>query len=367
MATPIRLLYVDDEVDNLSVFKSAFKKDFAITLHESPAEALQEFSTNSFEIVIADQRMPEMTGVEFLEKVHEINPDAVRILLTEYSQLDAIVNAINRGRIFYYCTKPWKKDELQIVLVKAIEHYNLIKRNHDLIQRLSSSVKELEVFLYRASHDLRAPITTQLGLLNLLKEEVTGSASIYVEKIEEMIHKLENTLEKMSQLSNSGYEYIQQNFSSDISEIVQTILRKFNGTIQDRNISIRESIQPAEGFLFERNYLMILLNNILENAIQYTREGSGNEIKITSEYNATTDQLVITVQDQGIGISAMELNRVFEPFFRGTTSSKGNGLGLYIVKKVCELIRATIDLSSTPNEGTLVKLTLTNLNKQTKR
>ncbi|MFZ6012989.1 MAG: hypothetical protein ACOYXT_21785 [Bacteroidota bacterium] len=84
----------------------------------------------------------------------------MRFLLTGYSDMDAAIAAINKGRIFYYCKKPWKKEELKMILLKGFDHYELTQSNRHLIAQLSKSVRELETFLYRASHDLRSPAGT---------------------------------------------------------------------------------------------------------------------------------------------------------------------------------------------------------------
>jgi response regulator RpfG family c-di-GMP phosphodiesterase len=123
MASSYKILYVDDEVDNLVVFKSVFRNDFAIQTFSSPCEAYETLKKENFHIVIADQRMPEMTGVELLEKVHMTKEEPVRILLTGYSDAQALIDAINKARVFYCSTKPWKSEDLKSVLLKAIEHY----------------------------------------------------------------------------------------------------------------------------------------------------------------------------------------------------------------------------------------------------
>src|SRR5579859_3218347 len=102
-----RMLYVDDEPENLIVFKAAFNKDFEVVTATSAIEALAMLEKEAdFNIIVSDQRMPEMTGVEFFQKIQE-DKDGTRILLTGYADMQAIINAINQGKIYYYCTKPW--------------------------------------------------------------------------------------------------------------------------------------------------------------------------------------------------------------------------------------------------------------------
>lgn len=121
---PITILYVDDERQNLISFRAAFRIKYRILIAESATMALDILKENKVEIIITDQRMPQKTGVEFLERVLELYPDPVRILLTGYTDMSAVVDAVNRGKIFHYLTKPWSEDEVNAVMDKAVDFYN---------------------------------------------------------------------------------------------------------------------------------------------------------------------------------------------------------------------------------------------------
>ena len=118
-----RILYVDDEIDNLTIFKAAFRKLYHIHTALSAKEALQKMRSQppeeAFDILITDQRMPEMTGVELLEIAALEFPQTVRMMLTGYSDMEAIIRAINKGRIFRYLTKPWEIDALRLTIDEA--------------------------------------------------------------------------------------------------------------------------------------------------------------------------------------------------------------------------------------------------------
>lgn len=138
-----RMLYVDDEAENLVVFKAAFNKDFEITTVTSALEALALLEKGEeFNIIVSDQRMPEMTGVEFFQKIQE-GKDGTRILLTGYADMQAIIDAVNHGKIYYYCTKPWSREELKLILTKALQFFQLNNKNK-LLAKLKDKVSELE-------------------------------------------------------------------------------------------------------------------------------------------------------------------------------------------------------------------------------
>ena len=115
----IKVLYIDDEENNLSAFKAAFRRLYKITTSISANEAKKILKNESFDIIISDQRMPNMTGVELLEFVRKSYPDPIRILLTGYSDIDAVIDAINRGEVYRYVTKPYNNDEMSILLWKS--------------------------------------------------------------------------------------------------------------------------------------------------------------------------------------------------------------------------------------------------------
>lgn len=128
------ILYIDDVQDNLLSFKSVFRREYKIDTVSSASEALTLIDQNPYEIIISDQRMPGMTGVEFFSSIVHSHPDPVRIILTGYSDFEAIVEAINKGKIYYYATKPWDPKEFKIIIDKAVESYRLRSKNKELRQ-----------------------------------------------------------------------------------------------------------------------------------------------------------------------------------------------------------------------------------------
>ena len=144
----INILYVDDEVHNLTAFKAAFRRVFNIFTAESAAEALQILKSETIHIVVSDQRMPVMTGVEFLQSIIPEYPDPIRILLTGYADISAVIDAINKGQVYLYITKPWEEEELKLNLEKAFEIFVLRRENKLLTEQLLIVNEQLE-FMFR--------------------------------------------------------------------------------------------------------------------------------------------------------------------------------------------------------------------------
>jgi serine phosphatase RsbU (regulator of sigma subunit) len=138
------ILYVDDEEDNLTVFKSTFRREYTIHLAKSGAEGMEILKNNEIQLIITDQRMPGMTGIQFLESIIPDHPDCIRMILTGFSDVEAIIEAINKGRVYRYITKPWNKDELRQTINKAFENYDLREKNRNLIEELKKSNEQLE-------------------------------------------------------------------------------------------------------------------------------------------------------------------------------------------------------------------------------
>ncbi len=144
----INILYVDDEVHNLVAFRAAFRRSFNIFTAESAKEALVIMQTETFHIIVSDQRMPVMTGVDFFQSIIANYPDPVRILLTGYADINAVIDAINNGQVYMYINKPWQEKELKMSLEKAFELFALRRENKRLQEQLSIVNEQLE-FMFR--------------------------------------------------------------------------------------------------------------------------------------------------------------------------------------------------------------------------
>lgn len=165
----LKLLYVDDEKVNLSNFKIAFNRQYQIITADSGQQALEIFKNNDdIAIVVADQRMPGMTGVELLYEIKNLNEDVVRIILTAYTEVPDIIEAINKGNIYHYIVKPWDETKLLHLLEKASEKFLLVIENKRLVKKLEKDItqrKRLEGILVRRDMVLAAVTDIAANLL----------------------------------------------------------------------------------------------------------------------------------------------------------------------------------------------------------
>lgn len=179
------LLVVDDEHDIRASLADLFRLDYQVVTVASAEEALAVLKEQEVSVIVADQRMPGMTGSELLAETCTIEPDAVRILLTGHADIEAVIQAVNEGKIFFYLTKPWNNNQIQAVVAKAVEHNFLLRDNRRLIDELCRKNEQLGVAAVAFESQEGMLITDSNGLIlnvnrafteisGYTKEEVVG-------------------------------------------------------------------------------------------------------------------------------------------------------------------------------------------------
>jgi DNA-binding NtrC family response regulator len=141
-----KIMIVDDEPANLRTLERVFRQDYQVVTALSGAEALALLEQHDIALLISDQRMPAMTGIELMMRTVTLRPQMVKILLTGYTDVDALIDAINSGLVYRYLTKPWNNSDLRLTVSRALEHYEMVKSRHLLgmeNQRLRARLKEI--------------------------------------------------------------------------------------------------------------------------------------------------------------------------------------------------------------------------------
>lgn len=144
----INVLYIDDEPNNLISFKAAFRRTFNVFTAESAEEGRKILEEEPIHVILSDQRMPKMTGIEFFQSILETHPDPIRILITGYTDINAVIDAINVGQVYKYLSKPWSEADVKNYVYKAFEVIELRRKNKELTEKLIDANKKLE-FLAR--------------------------------------------------------------------------------------------------------------------------------------------------------------------------------------------------------------------------
>jgi response regulator RpfG family c-di-GMP phosphodiesterase len=192
-----KILIVDDELPNIRLLERLFKDDYSVLTASSGEEAVTLLDQHDVAVIVTDQRMPGMSGVELLKRTADRRPHMVRILLTGYTDLDALVEAVNCGLVYMYVSKPWKNDDLKLRIGRAVQHYEDNKRQHSLgaaNDRLTGRLREMKLGVVRA-----------LATLLKLKNEQAYAHGSRVSKLARVLgERLRLTDEALSDLSVAG-------------------------------------------------------------------------------------------------------------------------------------------------------------------
>lgn len=343
------VLYIDDEVSNLTNFKFVFRKYYDILLAESAEEGFELLKEHKVHLIIADQRMPQMTGATFLAKISKQHPEISRIIITGYSDMDAIIDAINKGRVYHYVSKPWDPSEFKVIIDNALEVYWLKHDNKKLVDSLTDSNKELDTFLYRSSHDLRRPITTMLGLSQLAKmTTLEPEAEELFSKVEETAHGMNKMLQKLYMV-NDIQAGVQETKPVDFGAIHRSLRQELGDLINLYGIDFQFAVEEGLAFGAPDRLVKNILLNIIENAVLFHR---GEQPYVHVDISLDPKGLIMKIADNGVGIPEKYHEKIYNMYFIANESSKGNGLGLYVVKRTVDILDGEITLASASRKGT---------------
>ncbi len=355
----IRVLYIDDEVQNLNLFKACFRHDFDIFLAKSALEGVGHLEKHDIQVIVSDQKMPGITGVQFFESILEKYPEPMRILLTAYTDVEALIDAINKGQIFRYLRKPWEEEDLRMTIRSA---YQIYSANRELLEKnieLQKKNDELNRFVYSASHDLKAPLGSIQGILDLSKMEgEEANASEYLSLIERSVKQLEVFIHNIIQYYKNT-QLKEQLSEIDFEKIVNEILESYQYYQFTPFIDFRVQIAQEEQFVGDTFRIRTILNNLLSNAIKYQRKEEPNKYVLIS-INTSPKEVSIRVEDNGIGIPAEHLSQIYNMFFRATTENSGSGMGLYILNEALSKVGGKIHAHSELGAGTTFEVILPN-------
>jgi response regulator RpfG family c-di-GMP phosphodiesterase len=180
----IKVLYLDDEENNLIAFKALFRREFDVFTTTSPQEAVAYLNANEVPIILSDQKMPELSGVEFFELTLNDFPNAVRILVTGYADIEAVIDAINRGQVYRYVAKPWNENDLRVCLLNAAERYEMNTHSSDSDSQ-TNKWKLAKSRIQDAIHKVKAVVSSWKG----------SSQPIPADSLNEVVNEL-NALEE---------------------------------------------------------------------------------------------------------------------------------------------------------------------------
>ncbi|MCH7403643.1 hybrid sensor histidine kinase/response regulator [Belliella kenyensis] len=360
MSDKIRVLYIDDEDNNLNSFKASLRKDFHIITALNAEEGLAIAEREELHVVIADQRMPGLTGVEFFEQLMLINPDPVRILLTGYSDIASVIDAINKGEVYRFIDKPWNIEQIKNAIKNASEIYFTKKELRDKNERLHKVHSEMNQFVYSLSHELRGPLMSISGVSKLAKMECKDPSILeYFDMIDSATLRLDDFIYKMLDFYRSTK--IDNKVSLiKFEEIInqQLVAYKDKWKLEDVNLIVE--IQQEEDFYSDDAKIRVILNNLFSNAYKFQKVDAKDKF-INLQVTVKDGRALIRIEDNGIGIDQKYHTEVYNLFHRATQRNVGSGLGLYMVKESVIQMGGKIELNSELDEGTVFTIMLPSL------
>jgi signal transduction histidine kinase len=351
------VLYVDDEVDNLLVFEATFEDAFNVFTASSGAEALRMIDSRQFPVVIADQRMPGMTGAELFEFIRRKHPHTRRVMLTGYADPQAMIDSINQGQIYYFLKKPWERHEVQSVVVRAIESYELEMSNLSLTERLATVDRcaALGRSAAQIAHEMGNQLC-MLPLLELIEEEYADREDLmrtaaFARQTHERLAHLINEVKAFVRCEQEDLSMAPMPLGEVIHELVQFI--HHDQSLPEARIRVHMSGAPVvRGNKFKLQQVLI---NLLKNAAHAVRDREESWIELRVE---TQDQTVaMAVEDNGCGMTPEVAARIWEPFFT-TKGKEGTGIGLDVSKSIIENHGGQIDCQTAVGQGSTFTIRL---------
>jgi signal transduction histidine kinase len=360
------ILFVDDEDLALETVRNQFKRHFTVHLAHSGEEALNLLKQNPVAVVIADQRMPRMNGVELLQRVRQDHPETVRMLITAYTDMEVVVEAINAGNVYRYISKPYNEDELRHAIQDGIEKVYLLKERERLYQeqvetmrRLSRANRLTAVGTLAASlaHEINNPLTAITTFLQMLPEKLQDPERDrhYFEQFHKVvleetgrIHRLVVQLLRFSKTPEMEELNLE---TTDLNEVIRDMATLLETEAQRKGLEFRLELASdlPNGRLDPERIKQVVLNLTL-NAIQATKDGHVLIRSCIMKDDHGRPAIGFSVVDTGPGIPKEIQEHLFSPFF-STRAEEGTGLGLITSRRIVERHHGTITVQSEPGHG----------------
>jgi len=360
---------VDDEQVATLLLQKVLGEDYEVDTASTGPEGLQRLDENPADLVIADNRMPGMSGVDFLAEVRRRWPDCIRIVVTAYSDPEAMVDAINRGEAYRFIFKPWNPVEMRTTIHDALERRALEQENHRLLEDLKQRNADLQRSLTQLEEARNALLGAEklalagrlaAGLAHDIRNYMTavGNLEVFTERyqddheLQEMVEFISHATGDLRSIVNElgalarGQVPVYDLIPGNLEQVVRQTVRVTQHATAFRSRPIQIDIQPVPPVPMARDRLRRVILNILQNAAEAAPEGKPIEVRVFAEGLSAC----VSITDYGPGIPEKNRARIWEPFY--TTKPAGTGLGLDICQVIMAGHSGRIDVESTPGRTT---------------
>lgn len=350
------ILCVDDEADNVDALERLFRTKYRVLKATSGADALKLLDKDRVTVIISDQRMPQMTGVEFLAKSLKTHPDAIRILLTGYADIEVVIEAINSGRIYRYVNKPWDPVDLVNTIDKAVERYELGLELVEKNRALQEALTELQTldqaknqFMVLVNHELKTPLTTMLSFTDLLGEtKIDLDQQRYLSRIRQAANRLQEMISDALELVSAETQQTKLDLKSISTKALlgeAVLTDPISKMVADRNLTMTFEIENQKVTGDER-ILKNVMRRLLHNAVKFATPKS--EVVVRGA-TAPGNRYLVSIENEGPAIDPKKIQNLLKPFTLNENTmnhSVGTGLGLSICNALLKLHSSKISLES---------------------
>lgn len=355
-----KILIIDDEEIVLdSCIQILASGNFDIRTAENGTLGVTLIEEFCPDLVFVDLKMPGISGFEVIEKIQEIDPTIVTIVITGFATISSAVEAMQKGA-FDFLPKPFTPDELRLITQRGLEKRNLVLETIALRRE-----KEMlrEHFAAIVSHELKSPLAAVqqylYGLSGELSSQMTEDQLRRFERIQTRIDDLMKLIHTWLRAISVDIESIKENFKpTSIPIVITKAVESIEPHAVRKDISIQTSIEDDLSYVDgDEGTLVEAVVNIVGNAVKYSPTGS--HISITA--NSSENQVTIRIQDNGIGISKENLPFIFEDFYTIKSNQdveKGSGVGLALTRRILEAHEGTISVESELGKGSTFELCL---------
>ncbi len=371
----IDILVVDDEpgirsgvtriLRNFTVSYPFLEDDIGFNVVEASTgeEAIEIISKSTPAIVLLDNKLPGIQGVEVLQFINNNHPEILVMMITSYASLDLAVKATNIGA-YDFVPKPFTPQELKSSIENITKHYFLRR----MTRKLHREGKQVRFqFLTVLSHELKAPLNAIEGYLRMMQEKQAGdNIDAYMEFIDRSLSRIQsmrNLIMDLLDLTHIESGKRQRTLREiDLTLVARSAIETMTPLAIQRDVSLSLESTESVIMLADSDDMEILFNNLISNAVKYNRPGGW----VTCSISKSNEAIEIHVTDSGIGIEPDDIPKLFQEFTRIknplSKNVTGSGLGLSIVKRVADLYGATISVNSQPGVGSTFTIKFPTIN-----
>ena len=354
------ILYVDDEPGNLEAFRDEFEEYFTILTAPTGPEGLQIIRERPIQLVLVDQRMPRMTGVQVLEEIRRADSRILRILVTAYADIEVVIDAINKGRVYRYFKKPWDHEDIRTGIMRGLDYYQGERERERLhAERIENMKKMIRsnrlaavgTMVAGLVHEIRNPMVAIQSFLQLLPRKWDDKDFLrkYLEIAQGEANRIESLLENMLSFARPSRPVLRDcDLNALVGKNIQ--LLEFQARRKSIQVEFQKDVDLPSAFA-DPSQILQVLQNLGLNAVQ-AMEPKGKLLFRTFSREGEKDALWVGVEvrDTGPGISPEDLEKIFDPFF--TTRAEGTGLGLSIAYQIINEHEGRIEVESKLGTGT---------------